>query len=108
MSVLYACDVICFTNNIEIDFYLILYFVEKFSFLVHCYKHIPSKADILAYLHRLKVLIEKKYTSNVEKMSIRYFYVFNKIICLHPKNLQNLEIDKISAEILQENHIKGG
>ena len=24
------------------------------------------------------------------------------MICLHPKNLQNLEIDKIAAEILRE------
>ena len=69
-------------------------------------KPIPSKTDILADLHRLKFLIERKCTLDVEKMRARYFHILNKMICLHPKNLENLEVDKIAGEILRENHIK--
>ena len=69
-------------------------------------KPIPSKPDILADLHRLKILIEKKYTSEIDKMSTRYFHILNKMIVSQPKNLENLELDEVSSSILGENHNK--
>lgn len=54
-------------------------------------KPIPSKTDILADLHRLKILIGKKYISDVDKLSMRYFHILNKMICAHPKNFQNFQ-----------------
>ena len=69
-------------------------------------KPIPSKTDILADLHRLKILIGKKYISDVDKLSMRYFHILNKMICAHPKNFQNFKVDEIAAEVLRENHHK--
>ncbi len=67
-------------------------------------KPIPGKVELRADLHKLKVMILDKQSSNIERLFKRYLHILNKMIASFPRKRDGFQIDEVASEILKKNH----